>query len=77
MAVQPMQAQIFALIRLTKRWLEPGKGVGHVVETLVVDKFLRELPMDLKKGRGANKPVVSRRQAYGSTWELLKGDKQN
>ena len=48
MVDQPVRVQIFALIRLTKQWLEPGKGVEYAVETLVVNKILRELPRDLK-----------------------------
>eukprot|EP00063_Salmo_salar_P025914 XP_014000749.1 PREDICTED: uncharacterized protein LOC106571807 [Salmo salar] len=82
MADQPVRAQIFALIRLTKQWLEPGKGVGHVVETLVVDKILKELPMDLKRFVGQTNPssaddIAHAMETYRSTWELLKGDKED
>uniref|UniRef100_A0A4W5P1N4 CCHC-type domain-containing protein n=1 Tax=Hucho hucho TaxID=62062 RepID=A0A4W5P1N4_9TELE len=80
-ADQPVRAQIFALIRLTKQWLEPGKGVGHVVETLVVDKILRELPRDLKRVGGQANPlsaddIAQAVETYQSTGELLKGDKE-
>ncbi|CAB1321654.1 unnamed protein product [Coregonus sp. 'balchen'] len=82
MADQPVRAQIFVLIRLTKQWLEPGKGVGHVVETLVVDKILRELPMDLKRVVGQTNHlsadnIAQAVEMYRSTWELLKGGKED
>ena len=80
-ADQPVRAQIFALIRLTKQWLEPGKGVGHVIETLVVDKILRELPSDLKRVVGQANPlsaddIAQAVETYRSTGELLKSDKE-
>eukprot|EP00063_Salmo_salar_P078970 XP_014053805.1 PREDICTED: uncharacterized protein LOC106604004 [Salmo salar] len=81
MTNQPVRAQIFALIRLMKQWLEPGKGVGHVIETLVVDKILRELPSDLKRVVGQTNPlsaddIAQAVETYRSTGELLKGDKK-
>uniref|UniRef100_A0A8C7F2V4 Gypsy retrotransposon integrase-like protein 1 n=1 Tax=Oncorhynchus kisutch TaxID=8019 RepID=A0A8C7F2V4_ONCKI len=76
-ADQPVRAQIFALIRLTKQWLEPGKGVGHVIETLVVDKILRELPSDLKRVVGQGNPLSADDIAQAvETGELLKSDKE-
>lgn len=79
MTDQPVRAQIFALIRLMKQWLEPGKGVGHVIETLVVDKILRELPSDLKRVVGQTNPlsaddIAQAVETYRSTGQLLKGD---
>jgi hypothetical protein len=47
--------------RPTKQWLEPGKGVGHVVETLIVDKILRKLPRVI-----AARPHASRSERAGS-----------
>lgn len=65
-----------------KQWLEPGKGVGHAIETLVVDKILRELPRDLKRVVGqANllsaDDIAQAKETYRSTWELLKGETED
>uniref|UniRef100_A0A8C2ZLK3 SCAN box domain-containing protein n=1 Tax=Cyclopterus lumpus TaxID=8103 RepID=A0A8C2ZLK3_CYCLU len=43
-------SQIHELIRVTKRWLEPDKrSPVDIVETLVMDRYLRALPYEAKR----------------------------
>uniref|UniRef100_A0A667XFM0 CCHC-type domain-containing protein n=1 Tax=Myripristis murdjan TaxID=586833 RepID=A0A667XFM0_9TELE len=47
---QTPRSQMHELIRVTKKWLEPDKkSPAAIVETLVMDRYLRALPYEAKK----------------------------
>uniref|UniRef100_A0A3B4TV12 SCAN box domain-containing protein n=1 Tax=Seriola dumerili TaxID=41447 RepID=A0A3B4TV12_SERDU len=44
------RSQMHELIRITKKWLEPDtKSPAAIIETLVMDRYLRALPYKAKK----------------------------
>ena len=70
------------LIRITKKWLDPSKtSAAAIVETVVVDRYLRALPYEAKKVVSQSTPVtagalVEAIEQYQATNEMLRMGKK-
>lgn len=71
------RSQMHELIRITKNWLEPGnKSLAAIVETLVMDRYLRALPYEAKKTLSQQKltsatALVEALEQYHAASEML------
>ncbi|XP_073727643.1 uncharacterized protein [Misgurnus anguillicaudatus] len=74
---QPPRTQMHELMRLAKKWLEPGRhSATEVVDSLVMDRFLRALPIEAKRFVCLNNPsspqeLIEEVERYQASAEML------
>ncbi|XP_045904363.1 uncharacterized protein LOC123970382 [Micropterus dolomieu] len=75
-------SQMHELIRITKNWLEPeNKSPAAIVETLVMDRYLRALPYEAKKTLSQQKltsatALVEALEQYQAASEMLRSTRK-
>ncbi|XP_073728094.1 uncharacterized protein [Misgurnus anguillicaudatus] len=74
---QPPRTQMHELMRLAKKWLElGGHSATEVVDSLVMDRFLRALPIEAKRFVCLNNPsspqeLIEEVERYQASAEML------